>query len=423
MLDPKFLRENVKDVKANYKRFKNPELIKLVDDFVKADGKLRKLKLDIDNLRRKRNEYSQQVNKLRKEGKSIDAVLKKVKAVPGKIKDKETEFEAQKVKVGKILLKLPNIIHEKVPYGEDDSENVELKKSGKKVKFNFEPKNHIELLENLGLVDFDTSANISGNGFYVLKGDLALLNQALIRYTIDFMTKKGYYYIEPPLMLRREVLAAALDVSEFDKTIYSIEGEDLNLIGTSEHALLGMHLSEIFEEKDLPKKYFSYTMCFRKEIGSHGINEKGLWRTHQFNKVEQFIFCKPSESWKMFDELLKNTEELFKSLGLAYRVLEICTGDLGLWKARSIDLEVWRPTTKEYGEVTSLTNCTSYQAQPFGTKIKYKNGEKELVHTLNNTALATSRALVAIIETYQQKDGTIKVPDVLVSYMGKKLIK
>ena len=420
MLEPKYLRESYKELKKDYKRRKDPELLKLLDEFLSIDEEARKIKVDVDNLRKKRNEYSQQVNKLRKEGKSIDAVLKKVKSVPDKIKKKEEKLNLLATKLKKIHVKLPNPLHESVTYGKGDEDNVELKKWGKKRKFGFKPKNHIEILENLGLVDFEVSATISGNGFYVLKGDLALLNKALLNYAIDFMGKRGYTYVEPPLMIRKEILFAALDQGEFDNSIYSIEGEDLCMIGTSEHPILGLHTKEIFNEGVLPKKYFAYTMCFRKEIGAHGINEKGLWRTHQFNKVEQFIFCDPKESWKMFDELLKNKEDFFKSLEIPYKLMDSCTGDLSVWKARMIDLEAWRPTTENYGELTSLSNCLSYQAQSLGIKVRRKDGSKELVHTLNNTCVATSRALVAIVENFQQKDGSVKIPKVLVPYMNGK---
>ncbi len=420
MLEPKYLRESYKELKKDYKRRKDSELLKLLDEFLSIDEEARKIKVDVDNLRKKRNEYSQQVNKLRKEGKSIDAVLKKVKSVPDKIKKKEEKLNLLATKLKKIHVKLPNPLHESVTYGKGDEDNVELKKWGKKRKFGFKPKNHIEILENLGLVDFEVSATISGNGFYVLKGDLALLNKALLNYAIDFMGKRGYTYVEPPLMIRKEILFAALDQGEFDNSIYSIEGEDLCMIGTSEHPILGLHTKEIFNEGVLPKKYFAYTMCFRKEIGAHGINEKGLWRTHQFNKVEQFIFCDPKESWKMFDELLKNKEDFFKSLEIPYKLMDSCTGDLSVWKARMIDLEAWRPTTENYGELTSLSNCLSYQAQSLGIKVRRKDGSKELVHTLNNTCVATSRALVAIVENFQQKDGSVKIPKVLVPYMNGK---
>jgi len=301
--------------------------------------------------------------------------------------------------------------------GKDESENIQIKTWGKKPTFSFPVKNHVELIEQLGIADFDSSAKTSGHGFYFLNGELALLNQALIHFAIEFMQGKGYTYVEPPLMIRKEVLQAAIDVAEFGQTIYTIEGEELALIGTSEHALLGIHKDDALQEKELPKKYFSYSMCFRKEVGAHGINERGLWRTHQFNKVEQFIFCAPEDSGKLFDELLQNSEEILHALGLPYRVVEICAGDLSAWKHRSYDVEVWRPTTKNYGEVMSLSNCTDYQARKLGIKVVGKDGSRKVLHTLNNTALATSRIMVAILENFQTKNGTVKVPQILWPYM------
>src|SRR3989344_3636572 len=247
---------------------------------------------------------------------------------------------------------------------------------------------------------------------------LALLNQALIRFVIDFMAKKKYLYIETPLMLNEKSIYASMDKKAIEESVYDISNEDLHLIGTAEQALLAMHTDEAIPMAELPKKYFSYSMCFRKEIGSHGINEKGLWRTHQFNKVEQFIFCRQKDSWKMYEELRKNTEQIIQKLKLPYRIIESCSGDLGNWKAKSEDIEVYRPTTKQYEEVTSLSNCTDFQARKLNIKFVNKKGDKEVVHTLNNTAIATSRALVAIMENYQTKDGEIKIPTVLQKYLG-----
>jgi seryl-tRNA synthetase len=272
----------------------------------------------------------------------------------------------------------------------------------------------------LDLGDFDASAKVAGNGFYYLKKDLALLNRALINFAIDIMNKKGYQYIEPPLMMSRRIAAAAGDLNAFENALYKIEGENLYLIPTSEHGILGMLSDKTISEDKLPLKFFGYSINFRKEVGSHGINEKGLWRTHQFNKVEQFIFCKPKDSWKYYDELRKNSEEIMKKLKLPYRIIEICTADLGDWKSRSHDIEVWRPTTKSYGEVASLSNCTDYQARDLNIRGLSKKGDRYILHTLNNTALATSRIMVAILENNQQKDGSIKIPSVLQKYMGGK---
>ncbi|MBI5798065.1 serine--tRNA ligase [Candidatus Woesearchaeota archaeon] len=419
MLDIKLVREHPEQFKRAYQRMKRPELLQKLNDLVEKDISLRSLKGDLDTLRGQRNVLSQEINTLRKAGKNTDAVLKKVKALPEEIKKTEEEYVVLESEVHGLLHTLPNLIHDKVPYGASDKDNVEIKKWGKIPKFLFPVKNHVEILEALGAVDFDASAKSTGAGFYYLKGDFALLNQALIRFTIDHMVRKGFSYVEPPLMLRKEILFAALDKAAFEQSIYTIDGGDTCLIGTSEFSLLGMHAGEVL--KELPKKYFSYTMCFRKEIGAHGINEKGLWRTHQFNKVEQFIFCTKEDSWKWYDLLLQNTEEIFQALELPYRVIEICTGDLAIWKARSADIEVWRPTTQGYGEVASLSNCTDYQARTLNIKYETVDG-REVVSTLNNTAIATSRALVGIVENYQQKDGTILVPKALQAYMGGKKI-
>jgi seryl-tRNA synthetase len=422
MLDIKFVRENVDLVKENMKKkFQDSSL---VDNVLKFDGQTRELMQQAQDLRRERNSLSKNISEAKKAKDETKAkkFMTDAKEIPEKIAKIEKKLEDIKAKQDKLLLQVPNIMHESVPLGKDDSENVEIRKWGEPHPFDFEVKNHVELLENLGVVDFETSARTTGNGFYYLKGDLALLNQALIQYAISFMREKGYEYIEPPLMLHKEVLDAAMDTESFKDTIYSVEGEDLHLIGTSEHALLGLHANEALPENQLPKKYFSYSMCFRKEIGSHGINEKGLWRTHQFNKVEQFIFCKPEDSYKYYDELLANSEELFQKLGLPYRVIECCSGDLATWKAKSCDIEVYRPTTKDYGEVTSLTNCTDFQARGLGIRIVYNDGNRAILHTLNNTAVATSRAMVAILENYQQKDGSIMIPEVLRPYMGMDFI-
>ena len=424
MLDINLVRENPELVKANEARGdRDPDVVDVVLDF---DSKWRKEVRAVEKLKHQRNVVSQEINKAKKakELALANKLIKQMQDVVKDIKRRETKAGKLQTKRDEQLLKLGNILHNLVPKGKDDTENVEIKTWGKIPEFDFEIKNHVELCEELDIADFETSAKTSGNGFYFLKGDLALLNQALIRFAVDFMHAKGYDYIEPPLMLRKNVLAAAVDVNEFAQTIYSIDGEDLALIGTSEHALLGIHAGEALSEHDLPKRYFSYSMCFRKEVGSHGINEKGLWRTHQFNKVEQFIFCKPEESHDHFDGLLQNSEEILQELKLPYRVIEICTGDMALWKHRSYDVEVWRPTTKAYGEVMSLSNCTDYQARKLGIKVVYDKQPRAVLHTLNNTALATSRIMVAILENFQTAKGTVKIPKVLQPYMnGVKEIK
>ena len=417
MLDINLIRQNPDLVKENQKKKdKKPEI---VDEVLKLDQQWKIILKEVENLKHNRNVVSQEINKCKKENKEKEAQkkIKEMREVVENIKKLEEKADNQLTKRDKVLLKIDNIMHPAVPKGKDDSENVEIKTWGKKPEFKFEVKNHVELCEELGIADFERSANTSGHGFYFLKGKLGLLNQALIQFAINYMYDQGYDYVEPPLLIRKNVLGAAVDVQEFADTIYSVEGEGLALIGTSEHALLGIHTDEALTEKELPKKYFSYSMCFRKEVGAHGINEKGLWRTHQFNKVEQFIFCKPEKSDKFFDELLENSEGILKALKLPYRVVEICTGDLAAWKQRSYDVEVYRPTTNGYGEIMSLSNCTDYQARKLGIKV-VREGKREVVHTLNNTALATSRIMVAILENNQTKKGTVKVPKVLVPYMN-----
>ena len=418
MLDIKFIRENPDIVKENIKKKFQDNKIALVDEIIEKDKKWRELKAEIDNLRAKRNKLSLEINSLKKQKKDIKLLLKEAKSIPDKIAELENKTQILHNSIIEIQKEIPNIMHNSVPIGKDASENKVIKEFGNIPVFKFPVKNHVELIENLGLADFEASAEVSGKGFYYLKNELALLNQALIRFTIDFMTKKKYEYIETPLMLNEKSIYASMSKEEIKNSVYSIKGEDLNLIGTSEQSLLAMHSGDVIKEEDLPKKYFSYSMCFRKEIGSHGINEKGLWRTHQFNKIEQFIFCRPEDSYKYYNELLENSEELYKKLKIPYQVLEMCSGDLASWKAKSCDIEAYRPTTKKYEEVGSLSNCADYQAKRLNIKVLRKNGTKEVLHTLNNTAIATSRAMVVILENNQQKDGSIKIPNVLVNYMN-----
>lgn len=422
MIDINLIREKPSLIKENIKKKFQLEKLPLVDEAIKLDSQIRKLKQESQELRAERNTLSSRINEAKKANKDIKPILAKAKKIPDEIKVLEDE-EAKLTDVLKsIMLKIPNIISSHTPLGKDASQNKVIRKAGTIKSLSFPVKTHVELTEKLGIADFETAARVSGKGFYYLKGDLALLNQALIRFAIDFMKNKKYEYIETPLMLNTKSIFASMDKTAIEQSVYSIKDEDLNLIGTAEQSLLAMHSNETISESELPKKYFSYSMCFRKEIGAHGINEKGLWRTHQFNKIEQFIFCKPEDSEKLYDELLKNSEEILKKLDLPYRVLEMCSGDLADWKHRSADLEVYRPTTKTYEEVMSLSNCTDYQARKLNIKCLDKKENKRILHTLNNTALATSRIMVAILENNQNKDGSITVPKVLVPYMGKSKI-
>src|SRR3989344_5419102 len=402
MLDIKLLRENLDLVKENIKKKNQHDKVKLVDEAIKKDSDWRKLKSQVDSLRSDRNKISKEINDLKKAGKNTDSAMKKAQKIPDEIDKIEKKAMFLEEEVRKILWNLPNIISKQTPIGKDASENKEIKKEGKIPKFDFPVKTHVELAEALDLADFSASAKTSGNGFYYLK---------------------GYLYVETPLMLNEKSIFASMDKAAIEQSVYHVEGEDLNLIGTAEQSLLAMHMDQTIPEWELPKKYISYSMCFRKEVGSHGINEKGLWRTHQFNKVEQFIFCSPEESEKYYEELLENSENILNSLELPYRIVEMCSGDLADWKYRSADFEVYRPTRKEYGEIMSLSNCTDYQARRLNIKCIDKNGNKKILHTLNNTALATSRIMVAILENYQQKDGSILIPKALWKYTGFKEIK
>ena len=423
MVDIRTLREQPESIKENLKKKFQTSKVKFVDEALKKDADWRKLKGEADTLRSERNKISKEISELKKAGKNADAAMKKAKKLPEEIEDIETQAQKKEEEVQELLNQLPNIMHPSVPLGKDASENVTLKTIGKPSAFSFPVKSHVELGETLDILDFDSSARTSGNGFYYLKGDLALLNQALIRFGIDTMVKKEFLYVETPLMLRGPIINNVTDLNDQKNQIYKIEGEDLYLIGTSEHSLIGRYIDTIIPEKNLPIKHTSYSMCFRKEVGSHGIDEKGVYRTHQFNKIEMIVICKPAESMKFFEELKEITIEIFKALGIPIRVLGICSGDLGDLKHIQVDIEAWSPRRKEYFEVGSCSNLTEAQAKKLKIRTDGKEG-RYTPHTLNNTAIATSRAMVAILENYQQKDGSVKIPDVLLPYMhGVKVIQ
>ncbi len=419
MLDIKLFRENPGLVKENIRKKFQSQKIAWVDEVVKLDSEWRALKAEIDNLRAERNRLSMEVNKAKKAGKDAKDILKKVKQIPQKISDNEEKLEAIQQKINSRLAQIPNIIHESVPIGEDDSKNVVREVIGKPEKKSFPVKSHVEICEELGIADFETSAETSGKGFFYLKGDLALLNMALINFARDFMAKKGYQYIEPPLMIRKQILDGVYSKEEIDQMAYKIEGEDLFLIATSEHPLIGMFIGKTLSKKDLPIKITGFSQCFRKEIGSHGIDEKGLFRTHQFSKQEMVVICEPEESYKLYNEMQGISKELFKKIGIPIRERESCSGDLGDLKAKGADLEAWSPRKNDYFEITSCTNMTDAQARRLGIKIS-DNNTKYFAHTLNNTVIATSRAMVAILENFQNKDGSVTIPKVLRPYMNGK---
>ncbi len=422
MLSIKFIRENKNLVKKSLEKRKDTEKTKWIDELLDLDEKWRSIKQEVDDLRHKRNIITEEIMNLKNSGKDASQKIKEAKDIPEKIKGSEEELEGLKKKIDYYLMRIPNLLHESVPYGKDSSENVEIKKVGKISKIKFELKPHGELAEKLNIADFNRAAKIVGTGFNYLKGDLALLDLALQRFAVDFLVKKGYTLIYPPFMMNKKAYEGVTDLADFENVMYKIENEDFYMIATSEHPMVAMYMNEVLDEKDLPIKFCGISTCFRKEIGSHGVDTRGLFRMHQFNKIEQVILCKPEDSWKIHEELQKNSEEMMKQLGIPFRVVNICTGDIGIVAAKKYDIEAWFPRSKTYMEVGSNSNCTSYQAVRLN--IRYQKGEeREYVHTLNNTGIATSRIMVAILENYQQKDGSIKIPKVLQKYMnGKKLI-
>src|SRR3989344_1908051 len=422
MIDIKLLRENPDLYRKNAKKkFKNQ---KIVDDVLDLDSEWRKIKLEADNLRSERNKISEQINQEKKKGdvRGVHGLIARAKEIPKKLEEIELKEKIVYGKLKKEIYRIPNLMSKRVPIGKDETENKVEKVFGKPKKKTFEIKSHAEIAENLGVIDFDSSARVSGTGFYYLQGELALLNRALINYATDIMIKKGFQYVETPLMLKEGIIDQVTDLNDKKNQIYLIRGDDLALIGMSEHSLIGRFAEQEIEEKKLPIKQTSYSMCFRKEIGSHGIDEKGLFRTHQFNKIEMIVICKPEESEKFFEELKKITVEIFKGLEIPVRILKICSGDLGDLKYEQVDIEAWSPRQKKYFEVGSCSNLTDAQARKLGISTRIK-GQRIVPHTLNNTAIATSRAIVAILENHQQANGNVKIPKALWKYTGFREIK
>ncbi|MBR9699134.1 serine--tRNA ligase [Candidatus Woesearchaeota archaeon] len=415
MLDMKFIREHPEIIRKDLEKRGDNEKLSWVDEIITKDASYRELLQESQKLRHTRNKLTADINELKKAGKDISEKLAEAKSIPEKIKSLEEKSGklAQEIK-GK-RMRLPNILHESVPIGKDDTENEVIREVGKKKEHDFELISHGEWLEKNDQADFKKAAMVSGAGFYYLKDKIKLLELALQKFAIDSLVEKGYTLVEPPFMLRRKPYEGVTDLEDFEKVMYKIDNDDLYLIATSEHAIGALFMDETIEK--LPVKYAGVSACFRREIGSHGLDTKGLFRVHQFNKVEQFIFCKPEDSWEHFEELIGNAEELFKALELPYRIVNICTGDIGIVAAKKYDLEVWMPREKRYREAVSCSNCTSYQAVRLNVKYK-KGAEKEYVYTLNSTAIATSRALRAIIENFQQKDGSVVIPKVLRPYMN-----
>jgi seryl-tRNA synthetase len=419
LLDIRVVRENPEVVKESLRKRGLLDKLDQVELLLKLDAEWRRLQTQADQLRKRRNEITAAIAEARRKKQNGAALMKEAEVVPEKIKDLEVRIDEEKGKVENILLSLPNLIHDSVPFGKDEDDNVEVAKWGTVPKFDFKTLDHIDLGLKHGLIDIEKAGRVAGARFYYLRKDLVRLNYALIRYGLDFVGKKGFQLHQPPYFLRRDVIAGAVSLTDFEEMIYKIEGEDLYLIPTAEHALLALHNDDIIDQPNLPLRYAGVSPCFRKEAGAHGRDTKGIFRVHQFEKVEMFLFSIPEDSWKLHEELLHNVEEFFQSLKIPHRVVNVCTGDLGTVAAKKYDLEAWLPGQGKYREMASCSNCTSYQA--VRSKVRYREKPSlptKYVHTLNSTLVATERAIVAIMENNQTGDGMIEIPQVLQSYMN-----
>lgn len=424
MLDTKFILAHPETVKQDLDRRHEHEKIELVDKLVEFLKKEKSDKRELDSLRQKRNIITDEINQLKKEGKDISKKIKEAKELPKLIEEKELEYEHLLEEIKHMRYSIPNIMHESVPMGKSEEDNVLVREVGEKPKFSFKPKSHVDLIEELDVADIERAAKVAGARFFYLKNELVMLDIALMKFALDLLSKKGYTLIEPPYMMRRIPYEGVTDLKDFEDVMYKIEGEDLYLIATSEHPMAAMFMDEVFDFDKLPIKLAGFSPCFRKEAGTHGKDTKGIFRVHQFHKVEQFIFSRPSQSWQLHEELIQNAETLFQQLKLPYRVMNMCSAELGGVAAKKYDLEVWMPAQNTYREVVSCSNCTSYQAVRLNIKYE-ENEKKEYVHTLNSTAIANPRTIVAILENCQNEDGSVNIPEVLVPYMNglKKIEK
>ena len=419
MLDIKFLRENPEIVKENIKKkFQDKKLV-LVDEVIELDKEMRKAKTEADGLRANRNRLSKQIGALMAQGKRDEAESTKqlVKEQGDKLSQLEEKERTLSEEIRKRMMIIPNIIDPSVPIGKDDSENVEIKRYGDPFVPNFEIPYHTDIMEKLGGIDLDSARKVAGNGFYYLMGDVARLHSAVISYARDFMINKGFTYCVPPFMIRSNVVTGVMSFDEMDAMMYKIEGEDLYLIGTSEHSMIGKFIDTINDEASLPYTLTSYSPCFRKEKGAHGIEERGVYRIHQFEKQEMIVVCKPEESRDWYEKLWKNTVDLFRSMDIPVRTLECCSGDLADLKVKSVDVEAWSPRQKKYFEVGSCSNLGDAQARRLGIRVRGDEGSY-FAHTLNNTVVAPPRMLIAFLENNLQMDGAVRIPEVLRPYMG-----
>ena len=419
MIDIKLLRENPEVVKENIRKKFQDEKLPLVDEVIELDAQSRTAQKEADDLRANRNKISKEIGKLMGQGKKEEAMAMKeqVNADAKRLSELETQEEELQARILKIMMTIPNIIDPSVPIGKNDTENVEVQRYGEPVVPDFEIPYHTEIMESFDGIDLDSARKVAGNGFYYLMGDIARLHSAVIAYARDFMINRGFTYCVPPFMIRSNVVTGVMSFAEMDAMMYKIEGEDLYLIGTSEHSMIGKFIDTIIPEEELPKTLTSYSPCFRKEKGAHGLEERGVYRIHQFEKQEMIVVCKPEDSKMWFDKLWQNTVDLFRSMDIPVRTLECCSGDLADLKVKSVDVEAWSPRQKKYFEVGSCSNLGDAQARRLKIRVNGENG-KYFAHTLNNTVVAPPRMLIAFLENNLQPDGSVRIPEVLQPYMG-----
>jgi seryl-tRNA synthetase len=419
MLDIKLIRESLEYVRSNLMKRGNPENLSMLDELVETDSKWRENLTKLNELRHQKKLVTGEVATLKKTGKDASEKLEKAKAIDKEITEMEGEVASEDEKEHDLLMRLPNMLHESVPVGQGENDNQQVRTWGSIPMFNFPVKNHIDLALNLDIVDIERAGKVAGSRFHYLKREAVLLDMALMSFAMEEMVKKGYMPIEPPYLMRKEAYEGVTALGDFEDVLYKVENENLYLIATSEHPMAAMLQNEVLKEEDLPLKLAGISACFRKEAGAHGKDTRGIFRTHQFNKVEQFIFSTPEQSWKFHEELLQNAEGLIQKLGLPYRVVNVCTGDIGTVAAKKYDIEAWMPAQNAYREIVSCSNCTDYQARRLNIRYREKEGSptKGFVHTLNSTALATGRTIVAILENYQQEDGSIIIPQALRKFM------
>ncbi len=422
MLDMKFVRENPDIVKQNIKNKFQDQKLPLVDEVLELDARNRAIKQEVETLRANRNKLSKQIGAMMAKGQKEEAekVKAEVAASADRVNALSEEEKDVEQKIKKIMMTIPNIIDPSVPIGKDDSENVEVERFGEPVVPDFEIPYHTEIMESFNGIDLDSAREVAGNGFYYLMGDIARLHSAVISYARDFMIDRGFTYCIPPFMIRSNVVTGVMSFAEMDAMMYKIEGEDLYLIGTSEHSMIGKFINTVNKEENLPYTLTSYSPCFRKEKGAHGIEERGVYRIHQFEKQEMIVICKPEDSMMWYDKLWKNTVDLFRSMDIPVRTLECCSGDLADLKVKSVDVEAWSPRQKKYFEVGSCSNLGDAQARRLGIRVVGPDGKKYLAHTLNNTVVAPPRMLIAFLENNLQADGSVRIPEVLRPYMGGK---